>query len=122
MKVHEREVGALASWILVIERPGTCSKISHPGIAMVLAGGSGGQLSPVANSASLSAVFGAHSNAAYQGAPWSPAAPWSPVPATLLAIMPSGFPPAPPQGHPPNGLAQRQQAVVVMEGALLSVK
>jgi hypothetical protein len=57
----------------------------------------------VANSTSLSAVFGAHSNAAQHGAPWSPATPWSLVPAAQLVIVPPGSPPAPPQGLPPNG-------------------
>ena len=54
---------------------------------------------PVANSASLSAVLGAHSNA---GAVF-PAPPWSPVPSGQLAIVPPGASPAPPQGSPPNG-------------------
>jgi hypothetical protein len=62
-----------------------------------------GQVSPVANSASFSAVFGAHGNAAQNGAPWSPAAPWAPAPAPQLAIMAPGSPPVPPQGLPPNG-------------------
>ena len=51
------------------------------------------QVSPVANSASFSAVFDAHINA---GATF-PVAQWSPVPSGQLAIVPPGAPPAPPQ-------------------------
>ena len=53
----------------------------------------------MANSASFSAVFGAHSNAGII----FPAAPWSPVPPGQLAIMPPGAAPSPPYGSPPNG-------------------
>ena len=52
----------------------------------------------MANSASFSAVFGAHSNA---GAPF-PAAPWPPVPSGQLAMMPHGAPPPSPHVSPPN--------------------
>ena len=51
-----------------------------------------GQISPMSNSASFSAVFGAQTN----GVP-APGAPG------LLAILPPGAQPLPPAGAPPNG-------------------
>jgi hypothetical protein len=54
-----------------------------------------GQIVPMSNSASFSAVFGAGNNDVPSlGAPWSPG---------LLAIMPPGAQPSPPAGAPPSG-------------------